>query len=424
MNSIPGIDAQQFRDALVYTDLSDGSMHLGPLATYVRDAVLPTDADLSKIDLRPSSLQEKVRETDENLQKLNDVVELLFETLTSVCTAAIIITVVALLALLFQMMLFAMNVYSRGVILHEVTLKHFHPTKGYVPSLMKFVDGKSGDDNVNEEDVKPFRLVDLFAMQGREPTRKETALMNSLNSAQQKLGLDLDGDGIVDEEEIRVGQQHVRQAKIAIRNHIAKSLQYCTVLSSSSFLATYLYIQMFGYLIYFGLLFVVLVMPFQRVFWKAAAKTYAIWMPILFLIVIKVALQKCIVMRLQMSKGQYGGIPHPRLTTCFDMFNMLLSAIVGWAPALARIAGSFIFTLLMLPRLDMKLPGASIDSSSLQFRGVMEAWRIQTEYHIVVEHIRQTRMKTSSPASSNQGVSIFNDDGGVEAGNPSFDAAN
>lgn len=101
-------------------------------------------------------------------------------------------------------------------------------------------------------------------------------------------------------------------------------------------------------------------------------------------------------------------MPHPRLTTCFDLLQMLLSAIVGWAPALARIIISFVVTLVLVPRLDLQLPGGSLDGSYLKFRGVFEGSRMQTEYRIVAEHVKEMKRKADA-------------EGDVGSGNPAFD---
>ena len=45
----------------------------------------------------------------------------------------------------------------------------------------------------------------------------------------------------------------------------------------------------------------------------------------------------------------------------------------------------------MLPRLDLKLPGYTVDTSFLKFSGVMEGWRLQTEYRIVADHFRRNK---------------------------------
>ena len=213
-------------------------------------------------------------------------------------------------------------------------------------------------------------------MLGREPNRKETMLFNELNHAH--ISTNVKQIGIV-------------QRKIQV--HIAECIQYRSVLSSTSFLATFLYMNMFGYLIYFVLMFVVLVLPFQSLFWITVTnpKYLIYWLPIVVLIIIKSLTQFCLLRRLEMNVGQYRGIPHPRLTTWFDMLQMFLSAIVGWAPAIVRIVASFVATLIMLPRLDLKLPGSTIDTSFLKFNGVMEGWRIQTEYRIVAEHFKRNR---------------------------------
>ena len=230
----------------------------------------------------------------------------------------------------------------------------------------------------------------------------------------------------------------VLQANQLIQTHIAESLQYRTVLSSPSFLATFLYLQMFGYLIYFGLLFIVLAIPLsQSLFWITLWKYNTIWFPILLIIIVKAVVHKFLLEHIEMDKGQYRGIPHPRLTTFFDMLQMLLSAIVGWAPALVRIIVAFLSTLVLLPRMDLKLPGSKFDGSWIKFRGVMEGWRMQTEYRIVAEHARAARKQRNggkgrdvSDASDfvdsylsgkNSGASLFNqENGNVHKSNPSF----
>ena len=78
----------------------------------------------------------------------------------------------------------------------------------------------------------------------------------------------------------------------------------------------------------------------------------------------------------------------------FDTLNTFISAIVGWAPAILRIVASFITTLVMLPRLDRKLPGAAIDGSWLKMMGIMESWRMQTEYRIIAKHHKEKKARS------------------------------
>lgn len=161
---------------------------------------------------------------------------------------------------------------------------------------------------------------------------------------------------------------------------------------------------MFGYLIYFAVLFIVLVLPFQELFWMALIRNSVLWLPLVLLIIVKAVIQVAMVKHLEMDKGQYRGIPHPRLTTYFDFLQMMLSAIIGWAPALARIISAFLFTLILLPRLDLKLPGSGIiDTSWTKFRGIMEAWRISTEYRIVAEHAKTMKQKDDDNTKKDSG---------------------
>ena len=313
LSRIPGIDTKQFRNFLLTTDSKDGSVRLGPMIQYVRDLVLEQDytekiKNLAQVNVDTSALDVALRKNaarvDEDLKQLHRVVDLTFNALVSGCRAGIAITVVALLGLLFMMSLFTMNVYTLGYFQHETILKLFHPTKGYVPALKKIVNRTVKETDDIDHDIDSFQLVDLFALMGREPTRKETALLNGLNNARQRLHHDIDGDGIIDEEEIKIGKQGVAEANKLIQIHIAESLQYRTVLSSPSFLATYLYMQMFSFLIYFALLFVILVLPFQELFWITIGKYYTVWLSILVIIVVKSIVHKFLVKRLEMDEGQ------------------------------------------------------------------------------------------------------------------------
>jgi len=57
---------------------------------------------------------------------------------------------------------------------------------------------------------------------------------------------------------------------------------------------------------------VLFALPFQEIFWIAVGRYYYLWLPIVLIIVVKVIVQILLVKRLEMDKGQYRGIPHPR----------------------------------------------------------------------------------------------------------------
>ena len=133
--------------------------------------------------------------------------------------------------------------------------------------------------------------------------------------------------------------------------------RYRNTIYSPAFLAVYVYMQIFSYIIYFGLIFLVLVLPFQELFWYGLFKYLPFWLPVVALIMVNTAVRKLMMTRLELATGQYRGIPHPRLYSIFDTLNTVLSCIVGWAPAIVRIVASSIVTLIVLPRLDLKLPG-------------------------------------------------------------------
>ena len=258
LSKIPGIDAQQFRDMLISTDSRTGELTLGFMVSTIRNILLDSSKAASE-DVTTSAkgvlvntknidqaLNKASTAIDLELSELKRLIDLVFHSLISACRAGVVLTVVALLAIFLMMALFTMNVYTLGYFQHETIMKLFDPKQGYVPSLKKIMPNnntlkerkkraptwskdheaskiksktRSVDDfeDVNitnpkdeaeaEAEADPFRLVDLFAMMGREPTRKETALLNGLNNARQRRDRDIDGDGIFTKEEKLIGEE-------------------------------------------------------------------------------------------------------------------------------------------------------------------------------------------------------------------------
>ena len=256
LSKIPGIDAQQFRDMLISTDSRTGELTLGFMVSTIRNILLDSSKASSE-DVTTSAkgvlvntknidqaLNKASTAIDLELSELKRLIDLVFHSLISACRAGVVLTVVALLAIFLMMALFTMNVYTLGYFQHETIMKLFDPKQGYVPSLKKIMPNnntlkerkkraptwskdheaskiksktRSVDDfeDVNitnpkdeaEAEADPFRLVDLFAMMGREPTRKETALLNGLNNARQRRDRDIDGDGIFTKEEKLIGEK-------------------------------------------------------------------------------------------------------------------------------------------------------------------------------------------------------------------------
>ena len=260
LSKIPGIDAQQFRDMLISTDSRTGELTLGFMVSTIRNILLDSSKASSE-DVTTSAkgvlvntknidqaLNKASTAIDLELSELKRLIDLVFHSLISACRAGVVLTVVALLAIFLMMALFTMNVYTLGYFQHETIMKLFDPKQGYVPSLKKIMPNNNTlkerkkraptwskdheasktksktvvddmeDVNITnskkEDEVEdgkteavPFRLVDLFAMMGREPTRKETALLNGLNNARQRRDRDIDGDGIFTKEEKLIGEE-------------------------------------------------------------------------------------------------------------------------------------------------------------------------------------------------------------------------
>ena len=64
-----------------------------------------------------------------------------------------------------------------------------------------------------------------------------------------------------------------------------------------------------------------------------------------------------------------------------------------------RIVSSVVATLILLPRLDIKLPGGSFDGSHKKYLGVVETWRLQLEYFMICAHDEEVENKDSGSAA-------------------------
>ena len=169
----------------------------------------------------------------------------------------------------------------------------------------------------------------------------------------------------------------------ALKAHIAVRLQYTEISNAPSFLGAYAYAQVFAYLVYFGLLFLVLCLPFQELVWLLLLSVWEQWVQIAFILVVKALIDFLVIFNLDLRRGQYAGLPHPRCMGTFDALRTLISSLLGWVPAALRVLVSFVFNLLYVPRLDVALMGAVFDRSGSAYQGLLESWRLQMEYRCV-----------------------------------------
>ena len=314
------------------------------------------------------------------------------------CRVGVAATVIAYLALVVVMAVFVHNVWTLGRFQSATVQRLFHPKHGYAPSLNAAAesdetrarnsqlqqdsgDEGNGEDNEtknndegthNEEqpgdptDLRQgasiakqaprFTLLDLCKLQGRGPTRAEMYLMEAEDSDEQRRKL---------------------------VNHTTQSLQYRRSLSSVSFLGTYIYTQVLSFILYFWVVFCAILFPVQPLFWLAVWEFRDFFLGLAFLVLVKNIIRWSLKRRLEMDKRHYCGMKHPRQSGYFDFMLTIMTCLIGWWPALTRVFVSVIASLLLVPRFDINLPGASFDSSHTKFLGLMETWRVQMEYQKV-----------------------------------------
>ena len=150
-------------------------------------------------------------------------------------------------------------------------------------------------------------------------------------------------------------------------------------------MGSFVFVQAFSFWTYHVLLiwFGVTVGPYP--IWIFVFKNVGLWLPIGLAFFVKFMMGHCIHKRvLADTKPYHRGIKFPVAYTIFDTLYSMLGAILGWASALTRIGTSFFTTLLLLPRLDLALPGASLDNSHSTFLGVMETSRQRIEFQQMI----------------------------------------
>ena len=189
LKDVPGIDVQQFRSILLHTDPLTGVNRPGLLLSFVRNLFV----DSSSVDLNNEAqegtstanaqLGIKVGKLiDSNLQTLNEIITLTFNSLLSACLAGMWISVLAFLSICVVMAMFTLNVYTSGFFQHETIVKLFHPVTGYVPSLQRIVtSGGSGNENENENENENGSNSSSGSRSGRvnrsgQKTQKDTMI--------------------------------------------------------------------------------------------------------------------------------------------------------------------------------------------------------------------------------------------------------
>ena len=104
---------------------------------------------------------------------------------------------------------------------------------------------------------------------------------------------------------------------------------------------------------------------------------------------------KCIKQKiLRDRKPFHRGIQFPVAFTLFDTIYSMLGAILGWASALTRMFSSFLISLLLLPRLDVPLPGSFADNSYNSYLGLMESSRQRLEYQKLITLSEEVQLRS------------------------------
>ena len=216
---------------------------------------------------------------------------------------------------------------------------------------------------------------------------------------------DIDGRLLTKSESDRAGnlKDDERKQPKNIR-WLAKKLAYRHLMHVPNFMGSFVFINSFSFWTYHVLLITVgipiISLPFL---WVFIFQNAGLWLPLVIAFLVKFTMGCCIERRvLSDEKPYHRGIKFPVAYTVFDTVYSMLGAILGWASALTRMFTSFFATLLLLPRLDLALPGSELDGSHSTFLGLMETSRLRLEFQQVVTASEEGLFKLHSEENSEE----------------------
>ena len=202
----------------------------------------------------------------------------------------------------------------------------------------------------------------------------------------------------------------IEKSNIVLQRYIAKSLRYRSLSSSTMFLGAYPFCAFFGFVLNSILLFVVCSVVFIPLFvifkipnWYEMFKNEIfLLMPLVVLAIARAITLACIKKRVGIEVASHAGPSHIGGLAMYDGIFTLVSAIVGFAPAITRIIGTIIVGVIKVSRLDTRLSYTELDPAHGYFSGVLEEMRMRAEYRVKarvfeMKHKRQSSNRAWAP---------------------------
>ena len=277
--------------------------------------------------------------------------------------AGSILCVLAVFIVTFQMYTFVSKLKQHGMQQAKSVTTFYDPVLGYKISLRNGL----------------MTLTDVCGVIGRLPTKDEVEFAGSWSAEE-------------------------RQQPSNIR-WFAKKMAYCNLMHVPNFMGAFVFINAFGFWIYQVLLVLFGTIVGVYPAWIALFKMVGLWLPLTLAFLSKFLMGECIKRKvLRDEKPFHRGIQFPVAFTLFDTIYSMLGAILGWASALTRMFSSFLISLLLLPRLDLPLPGSFADNSYNSYLGLMESSRQRLEYQKLITFSEEVQLQSNMNVESKTDV--------------------
>ena len=342
-----------------------------PNVTLVGDTYLDSAKSLYNSKAEAADLDKK--ECKERLYNAVDItkspkyliVKTILDVLKAIGVAGCIFACLCFLTVAYQIYGFVSRLQKLGDRQAKAIDTYYDPHLGYKQSLKEGL----------------MTIVDICDIDGRIVTKEESDIAGNLKDAERKTPANI--------------------------RWLAKKLAYRHLMHVPNFMGSFVFINAFSFWTYHVLMIWVglPLIGISVALALGASPQTGLVLPLALAFLVKFTMGSCIKSRvLADEKPYHRGIKFPVAFTIFDTLYSMLGAILGWASALTRMFTSFFTTLLLLPRLDLALPGSTLDGSHNTYLGLMETSRQRLEYNKVL---------TGSEKSDSSGV-VMNEVGNVD----------
>ena len=99
--------------------------------------------------------------------------------------------------------------------------------------------------------------------------------------------------------------------------------------------------------------------------------------------------------RIGLGIASHAGPKHPNAMQHYDGICTLVTALLGWFPAILRVVGSVVYALLNVSRIDKKIGYDSSDPAHGYYLGLLQEMRLRAEFKVKRRQMAEARRNDS-----------------------------